>query len=84
MQKFYTNKQIARVIKVMIQSLEDMERVVKRNRALHWDGWVVVHTFPSEKGRTSKFGLYRKGRWFIQKRMVPGKNGWNIPDNFVR
>lgn len=69
---------------MIVRSLEDMEAIVKKNRSLHWDGWTVVHSFPSDKGRTSKFGAYRKGRWFIQKRFVPGKNGWNIPDNFVR
>jgi hypothetical protein len=69
---------------MMIESLEQMETIVKRNRALHWDGWTVVHSFPSDKGRTSKFGGYQKGRWFIQKRIVPGKSGWSLPDNFVR
>jgi hypothetical protein len=69
---------------MMISSLEKMESIVKNNRALSWDGWAVVHSFPSEKGRTSKFGAYRKGRWFIQKRIEPGKSGWNLPDNLVR
>jgi len=69
---------------MMISSLEKMEEIVAKNRSLHWDGWTVIHSFQSHKARTSKFGAYRKGRWYIQKRFVPGKNGWNIPDNIVR
>lgn len=68
----------------MITSLEKMEEVVAKNRFLFWDGWTVIHAFQSDKGRTSKLGAYRKGRWYIQKRFVPGKSGWNIPDNLVR
>jgi hypothetical protein len=68
---------------MFINSLEDMEEIVKNKKFLHWDGWVVIQTFPTDKGRTSKFGLYRNGRWFIQKRFVPGANGWNIPEKFI-
>lgn len=66
-----------------ITSLEEMEDIVKSKKFLHWDGWTVIQTFPTEKGRTSKFGLYRNGRWFIQKRFVLGSKGWNIPEKFV-
>lgn len=68
----------------MITSLEKMEEIVAKNKSLFWDGWTVVNSFQSDKARTSKMGVYRKGRWYIQKRFEPGKNGWNIPDNFVR
>jgi hypothetical protein len=69
---------------MMITSLEKMEEIVAKNKSLFWDGWTVVNSFQSDKARTSKMGVYRKGRWYIQKRFEPGKNGWNIPDNFVR
>jgi|AntAceMinimDraft_6_1070360.scaffolds.fasta_scaffold01109_8 hypothetical protein len=68
---------------MFISSLEDMEKIVSERRYLHWDGWVVVQTFPSDKARTSKFGLLRNGRWCIQKRFVPGKQGWNISEKIL-
>jgi hypothetical protein len=68
---------------MFVTSLEEMEDIVKSKKFLHWDGWTVVQTFPTDKGRTSKFGLYRNGRWFIQKRFAPGAKGWNIPEKFV-
>jgi len=66
---------------MFITSLEEMEDIVKSKKFLHWDGWTVIQTFPTDKGRTSKFGLYRNGR--IQKRFTPGSKGWNIPEKFV-
>ena len=66
-----------------IRSLEQMEQIVGSVKFLHWDGWTVVQTFPSDKARTSKNGIYRKGRWYLQKRFEPGKDGWNIPDKIV-
>lgn len=66
-----------------IQSLEQMESIVKRNRQLSWDGWTVVSSLPSPKGRTSPHGAYVKGKWYIQKRYEPNKNGWDIPNKFL-
>jgi hypothetical protein len=69
---------------MIVKSLDKMEEIVRRNRFLFWDGWTVVHLFQSDKGRTSKFGARVKGKWFIQKRIVPDKDGWTIPESFVR
>jgi len=66
-----------------IKSLEKMEEIVSKNKFLHWDGWTVVNSFPSDKGRTSKFGAYVKGKWHLQARFTPTTDGWDIPDKFV-
>lgn len=66
-----------------IKSLKEMEKIVSRNRSLRWDGWTVVNSYPSDKGRTSKFGAYVNGVWHLQRRFVPTMNGWDIPDRFV-
>ena len=58
-----------------IKSLEEMEQIVSRNKTLSWDGWTVVASFQSDKGRTSKSGALIKGKWYIQKRYVPTRNG---------
>lgn len=68
---------------MQIKTLEKMETIVAKNKSLYWDGWTVVNSYPSEKGRTSKFGAYIKGKWHLQKRFVPTINGWDIPDKFV-
>lgn len=66
-----------------IKSLEKMEEVVKNNKSLSWDGWTVVSSYASEKGRTSNLGVYKNGAWNIQKRFEPNNLGWDIPDKFV-
>lgn len=68
---------------MQIKSLEQMESVVNKNNSLHWDGWTVVNSYLSDKGRTSKFGAYVNGKWHLQTRFTPSKNGWDIPDKFV-
>ncbi len=68
---------------MQIKSLEKMEAIVKNNKSLFWDGWTVVSSYPSDKGRTSKFGAYVNGKWHLQKRFTPSKNGWDIPDKIV-
>jgi hypothetical protein len=68
---------------MQIKSLEQMESIVNKNNSLHWDGWTVVNSHLSDKGRTSKFGAYVNGKWHLQTRFTPSKNGWDIPDKFV-
>lgn len=69
---------------MQITSLEQMEQIVKTNRALTWDGWTVVSSYPSDNGGTSKDGALVNGKWHVQKRFVPDMAGWNIPSKFVR
>ncbi len=69
---------------MLVKDLESMEKIVKNNKSLVWNGWDVIHTYPSEKGRTSKFGALVNSQWHIQKRFTPGSNGWDIPDKYVR
>lgn len=66
-----------------IKSLEQMETIVKNNKFLTWDGWTVVNNYRSEKGRSSKFGSYINGKWYITKRFEPSRNGWDIPESFI-
>lgn len=68
---------------MLIKSLEQMEQIVKKNKSLIWDGWTVVSLQPVHNGVTSKDGVKRNGKWFLQKRHEADSNGWDIPDKFV-
>jgi hypothetical protein len=68
---------------MQIKSLEQMETIVTKNKSLAWDGWTVVNSYPSEKGRTDQNGAFVNGKWHLQRRFAPSKNGWDIPDKFV-
>jgi hypothetical protein len=69
---------------MIVKDLEQMEKIVAKNKTMSWDGWTVVNSLPSEKGRTSNSGAYINGKWHIQNRFVPSTAGWEIPDKFVR
>jgi hypothetical protein len=67
-----------------ITKLDQMEKIVAKDKALSWDGWDVVHSYVSDKGRTSKFGKYSDGKWYLFRKFVVGSDGWEIPDRFVK
>lgn len=60
-----------------------MEKIVKENKNLYWDGWTVVNFYHSDKGRTSEYGAIVNGRWAMIKRFAPDKHGWNIPEKIT-
>lgn len=68
---------------MVIKELGKMEEIVAGNKQLSWDGWTVVGSYPSEKGRTSKNGALVDSKWHIQTRYEPNEKGWDIPSKFV-
>lgn len=68
---------------MIVKTLEQMEEIVSNNKSLSWDGWTVVDKYKSEKAKTSKYGIYFKGNWYMSKRFEPSRNGWDIPERFV-
>lgn len=69
---------------MLISSLNKMEEIVKKNKELKWDGWDVIHFYPSEKARTSKFGARVNGKWCMVKRFPVTEKGWDIANKLVR
>jgi hypothetical protein len=69
---------------MLISSLEKMEDIVSKNKSLKWDGWDVIHFYPSDRGRTSKWGMRIGRKWFLYKRFSVTENGWEIPNKFMR
>jgi hypothetical protein len=83
--KIKTNQKVnTQVIMMNIKSLEQMERIVKRNKALSWDGWDVIQSYPNPTAWSQKNGAFVKGKWYSQKRFKINSNGWDIPDKLVR
>ncbi len=67
-----------------ISSLEQMETIVSKNNNLSWDGWNVVEMLKSDKAFTSKYGARKDEAWHLKKIFVVSRNGWEIPDKYVR
>jgi hypothetical protein len=66
-----------------IKSLEKMEQIVSKNKALSWNGWTVVERYPSDRGSTSNRGVFAKGKWHLEKMFEPTRDGWEIPNKYV-
>jgi hypothetical protein len=69
---------------MLISSIEKMEEIVSKNKELKWDGWDVVHFYPSEKAKTSKFGARFDDKWCMSRRIEITEKGWDIPNKLVR
>jgi hypothetical protein len=69
---------------ILISSLEKMETIVSKSNNLSWDGWDVVEMVRSDKAFTSKFGALKNNAWYLKKIFVVSKDGWEIPDKYVR
>lgn len=69
---------------VSVSSLEQMEAIVSKNNNLSWDGWNVVEMVRSDKAFTSQYGALKNNAWHFKKTFVVSRNGWEIPDKYLR
>lgn len=69
---------------MFVTDLNKMETIVENEKHLSWDGWTVVERIPTNKGMTSTDGVMVNGKWYVQKRFVPSREGWKIPSKYVR
>lgn len=68
---------------MIVQTVEQMEKIVLKNKNLIWKGWQVFNIQKSEKAQTSKNGMYINGNWYIAKEIELSRDGWNVPERFV-
>lgn len=69
---------------MLIKSLEKMEKIVSRNNNLSWVGWDVVDRKRSDAARTAVNGVRVNGVWYLQRIYQVNRNGWDIPNKYVR
>jgi hypothetical protein len=68
---------------MIIKELEQMESIVSKNKALSWDGWTVVSSYPSDRASVSKNGAMVNGKWCMVSKISPNRDGWDIPDKYL-
>lgn len=69
---------------MQIQSLEQAETIVQRNKQLSWDGWNIVRLKPNKAGWMQRNGAFKDGQWFEKTVYEPNCDGWKIPDFLKR
>lgn len=67
---------------MIVNKLEVMESIVKKNRNLRWDGWNVIDLKRSDIGRTSPQGIRINNEWYLHKVYTVNGNGWDIPNKY--
>lgn len=68
---------------MIVNNIDKMEKIVKSNSYIRWDGWTVVISI-DEDGYSDVNGVFAKGMWKKEKRFEMKENGvWDIPDRFL-
>lgn len=66
---------------MLVNNLNQMEKIVDSSSQLEWDGWDVVTYTASNSAMLAKDGVYRDGKWYKKKVFPLTENGWNLPDS---
>lgn len=69
---------------MFITDLDKMEQIVSSQKHLSWDGWTVVERIPDNRAMYNSSGVISGGKWYMEKRFVPSREGWKIPGKYVR
>lgn len=69
---------------MIVKSLEQMEKIVSQNKSLSWDGWNVVELTKSPNAVFKAEGAYVNGSWHIKNIFSANRDGWSIPNKYVR
>lgn len=65
-------------------TLEEAELLVSNSKNLHWDGWTLVHTKPSQMAMFRPDGMRIGNNWYIAKRYPIGDNGlYHVPARII-
>lgn len=69
---------------VYITTLEEAERIVKRNYNLYWQGWEIVFMKPDRESFRKATGCYHNGKWHNKTILPLTRQGWAIPKELIR
>lgn len=69
---------------MIITDLDTMEKIVKANSSLSWDGWNVVELKKSPTAMFKQNGIRKDGSWYLKTVYTPSRDGWRIPNKYAR
>lgn len=67
---------------MIINKLENMEKIVSKNKNLNWVGWDVADRRRTEAGRTAINGVRVNGQWYVQTIYPLTSIGWDLPNKY--
>lgn len=69
---------------MLVNSLEQMESIVKQHSNLKWDGWSVIYTEFNENAMFKTNGVFEKDAWHTKQQFDFENGSWDIPDSILR
>lgn len=69
---------------MIVTDLDTMEKIVKDNSSLAWDGWNVVELKKSPTAMFKQNGIRKDNTWYLKTVYTPSRDGWRIPNKYVR
>jgi hypothetical protein len=69
---------------MQIKSLAKMEKVVANLSHVKWDGWDLLVYQRNNAGWLKQNGAFKDGKWHVVTRIVPEREGWEVPDSWQR
>ena len=67
---------------MLINNLEQMEKVVQDNKSLSWDGWDVVELVKSQSAMFKNNGAFVNNQWYIKNTFKLSRDGWSLPNRY--
>lgn len=67
-----------------INNLDHMEKIVNNNNSLSWEGWNVVELVKSKTAMFKTNGVFVNGSWYIKNIFSVDRDGWRIPNKYMR
>lgn len=67
---------------MIIKDLNQMEKIVSKNKNLNWVGWDIADRRRTEAGRTAINGVRVDGQWYVQTIYPLTNNGWDLPNKY--
>lgn len=67
---------------MLINKLEDAEKIVSKNKDLRWIGWNIAHREKTHRGFTNKNGSFISNSWGIDTIYPITEKGWYLPNKY--
>lgn len=69
---------------MILKTLAEAEKFVKRSRGFTWEGWDIVHLRPHKEAFKKVDGVYKFGRWHRRTVIKLDRDGFHVPDYLCR
>lgn len=63
---------------------DNAHKIVDNNKNLLWNGWDIVEFRKNPEAIYNKNAMFINGTWCSVNIYKPGKDGWKVPEKYVK